>query len=87
MDSTPTKNAYAQLMEQGFVVIPRALDDAHCERMLAGIDAFKREHQTAVASNADEFGHLYRVVNMHLAIGSVAAELPNSTRSTLATCT
>jgi len=72
MDSTLTTSAYTQLMDQGFAVVPQALDTARCERALSAINAFKREHQAAVTPNADEFGHLYRVVNTHLAIDSVA---------------
>ncbi|RDS83489.1 phytanoyl-CoA dioxygenase family protein [Dyella psychrodurans] len=59
-------------MEHGFVVIPKALDASCCERALDAMEAFKRKHQAAVTPNADEFGHLYRVVNTHLAIDSLA---------------
>ncbi|HUB88328.1 MAG TPA: phytanoyl-CoA dioxygenase family protein [Dyella sp.] len=65
-------DAYDQLMEHGYAVIPNALDIACCQRALASIEAFKRKHQAMVAPNADEFGHLYRVVNLHLALDSLA---------------
>jgi phytanoyl-CoA hydroxylase len=81
MDTSEVDNAYAHLMEHGFVVIPQALDASHCERALGAIDAFKRKHRTAVTPNADEFGHLYRVVNTHLAIDSLADAFVESRRA------
>ena len=66
-------NANAQLHETGFVVVRGAVDPSLCRRALAGIDAFKAKHRKAVVANANEFGHLYRVVNLHLAVDALAA--------------
>lgn len=65
-------SACAQLRDTGFVVIHGAVDPALCSRALAGIEAFKEKHRKAVAANANEFGHLYRVVNLHLAVDALA---------------
>lgn len=67
-----SRDAYEELMEEGFAVIPRALDSLHCERALTAIDAFKHEHRERIGANVDEYGHLYRVVNTHLAIDALA---------------
>lgn len=64
--------AYARLQEDGYVVIPAAVPGALCERALKDIEAFKSRQRKAVAPNANEFGHLYRVVNLHLAVDAMA---------------
>lgn len=79
MDLTTTESAYAHLMEHGFVVIPQALHSTYCERALAAIHSFKQKHHTAVKPNADEYGHLYRVVNTHLAIDELTDAFVHST--------
>jgi hypothetical protein len=65
-------DAYDQLMEQGYAVVPGAVSAKLCEAALAGIDAFKHAHRKIVRPNANEFGQLYRVVNLHLAIDALA---------------
>jgi phytanoyl-CoA hydroxylase len=72
MDANMALAAYDHLMEEGFAVVPQALDPTLCEKALDAIDTFKRKHKTAVTPNADSFGHLYRVVNTHLAIDALA---------------
>lgn len=72
MTPLEANQAFARLQEVGYTVIPAAIPPELCDRALAGIDAFKATHRKAVAGNANEFGHLYRVVNLHLAIDALA---------------
>lgn len=61
------------LAEQGFVVVPAAVPAELCEAALAATDAFKARNAERVGPNLDEFGRLYRVVNLHLAVPELAA--------------
>lgn len=60
------------LKENGYAVVRDAVDPAMCERALASINALKARHEGIVEKNADEFGHLYRVVNLHRAVDDLA---------------
>lgn len=60
------------LQENGYAVVPGAVSPETCRRALASIDALKARHKQIVEKNADEFGHLYRVVNLHRAVGDLA---------------
>src|SRR5687768_2607890 len=64
--------AIDSLLQNGFAVVEGAVAADLCEAALAKIDALKARHQNIVEKNADEFGHLYRVVNLHLAIDELA---------------
>lgn len=61
-------SGWNQLIEEGYAVIPSAVDVGVCEEALRQVDALKKAHADIVRKNADEFGHLYRVVNLHLAL-------------------
>ena len=61
-------SGWNQLIEEGYAVIPSAVDVGICEEALRQVDVLKRAHADIVKKNADEFGHLYRVVNLHLAL-------------------
>ncbi|RCS31504.1 phytanoyl-CoA dioxygenase family protein [Rhodanobacter denitrificans] len=61
-------SGWDQLIEEGYAVIPSAVDVGVCEDALRQVDALKKAHVDIVSKNADEFGHLYRVVNLHLAL-------------------
>lgn len=59
---------HQQLNRDGYAVIRQALDVHKCEAALAAIAGMKQRHQTLVSKNADDYGYLYRVVNLHLAV-------------------
>ena len=59
------------LSEQGFVVVKNAVNIDAIESALKCIQEFKNTHTQIVSPNADEFGLLTRVVNLHLAIPEV----------------
>ena len=61
-------SGWSQLIEEGYAVIPNAVDAGVCEEALRQVDRLKEAHADIVKKNADEFGHLYRVVNLHLAL-------------------
>lgn len=61
-------SGWNQLIDEGYAVIPSAVDVDVCEEALRQVDALKKAHADIVSKNADEFGHLYRVVNLHLAL-------------------
>ncbi len=60
---------YQALMRDGVCVVPSCMPD---DARLAAIDLFKTRHRDLIVRNLDEFGHLYRVVNLHLAIDAFA---------------
>jgi Phytanoyl-CoA dioxygenase (PhyH) len=65
-------DASRELRETGYVVVHGCLTRAVCDAAIKRIDDFKIRTGDAVARNSDEFGHLYRVVNLHLAIDELA---------------
>lgn len=73
------------LRENGYVVVRGAVGAEECRRALEGIDALKSRYKDIVAANADEFGHLYRVVNLHRAVDELADAFANN-HSGLAIC-
>jgi phytanoyl-CoA hydroxylase len=72
MSAPGASAACAHLQQHGYVVIPGALSAEYSDRALAGIDAFKSKYPEAVVLNANEFGYLYRVVNLHLVVDALA---------------
>jgi phytanoyl-CoA hydroxylase len=65
-------NPVDSIREQGYAVIPNAVNADLCDAALKRIDEVKKRHHRVIEKNADEFGHLYRVVNLHLAIRELA---------------
>ena len=63
---------YQTLMHNGFCVVPTCVPVELCQPALEAIGRFKGHHHAVIAGNVDEFGHLYRVVNLHSAIDAVA---------------
>lgn len=61
-------NGWDQLVTEGYAVVSSAVDVTVCEEALRQVDALKKANADIVSKNADEFGHLYRVVNLHLAL-------------------
>lgn len=71
-------DAYRSLLDEGYGVVCGAVPADLCDRALAAIAALKARHPDIVAGNADAFGHLYRVVNLHLAIEQLAEAFATS---------
>lgn len=63
---------FDDLMRDGYVVVPGALPRARCDALVQEIAAFKQRNAAAIAKNASEHGHLYRVANLHLAVTGLA---------------
>ncbi len=78
-------SAYAALMSDGYCVIRACVPPDVCEAAASAVDAFKTRHHEVCAPNMDGFGHLYRVVNLHLAIDELANAFTSETRG-LAVC-
>lgn len=74
-------SGWDQLIAEGYAVIPSAVDVEVCEAALRQIDTLKKAHVDIVSKNADEFGHLYRVVNLHLAIDELKRAFVEGRRS------
>lgn len=78
-------SAVQSLQENGYVVLRGAVSAERCQRALEAVDSLKLAHPGIVTANADEFGHLYRVVNLHRAIHELADAFA-SNDSGLAVC-
>jgi phytanoyl-CoA hydroxylase len=78
-------NALQGLLNEGYCVLAGCLSAEQVARVRQDIDAFKLRHRDAIARNANAFGHLYRVVNLHLAVGSLADAFAGM-RPALETC-
>ena len=78
-------DALQQLQANGYVVIRECMGRLNCDYVLGQINAFKSRNQDIISSNADEFGHLYRVVNLHVAIEALAESFV-SIEAALKTC-
>lgn len=65
-------SGYDDLMRDGYAVVPAALPRSRCDALVAEIDAFKQRNAEAIAKNASDHGHLYRVANLHLAVTGLA---------------
>ncbi len=63
--------AWASLMDEGYAVVPNAVDVALCDDINHRISTFKHGNAKAVTRNLDEHGRLYRVVNLHLAVDTM----------------
>jgi phytanoyl-CoA hydroxylase len=61
-----------ELEANGYVVIRECIARSNCDDLLSQINAFKARNQDIISRNADEFGNLYRVVNLHLAVDALA---------------
>lgn len=76
---------FESLQSEGYTVVRAAVPPELCERAVNDVSTIKAKHKDIVRANSDEFGHLYRVVNLHLAIDSLVSTFTNS-GSALAAC-
>lgn len=71
-------DAYDSLMQDGYAVVPGAVDAALCAELNERIARFKRRNRRAMSRNVDEHGRLYRVVNLHLGVDAITRLLTDN---------
>ena len=62
----------AELLFKGYTIVRSNFSGAECARAIKEFRAFESSNEEIFAENRDEFGHLKRIVNLHMVLPAVA---------------